>query len=1007
MLLLVVAPFASLWWVIGVTEAAATRRELAAAEEELADLTARLGKLASAKSYYQEVVERLARSFAWRTPQAPILERLPPGTSLFLFDEHGRRLAHPGFRRDLQVVSQRFLSALVRLASEPTLVMTKAERQVGESFAGDAECLLRLARNQGRLCDLRPLGIDRLGGWFPVRFRHGRPGSLVVWIEASRIPRRRLVRQAVERLQVLTGPRYRFAWLHLDRPRQHGTGRGRRVAARWLPILRRPRLSGILRVAFPSGSPPGSPAEPASSLHGGAVAGLPRDDVLLGIHTLAEGFRVVAGRRVPRPPRQFAGWRALLVVLGVEAVLAALWQAVFGVSLTLSVRTQLIGIFGLAGLAGLGALLGVSQIYRESRQEALIRESQQHALSTLEKIDGAYSSAFSFLVREYRELTQRLISTDRPPAEVMAPLRRWHAEGLIDMVCLIDQHEKVVFRLPETVPAYAALPVSQNLFTLLQNLAVQILRKTGGGEAAGAAGRGPGEPETSEAVSGPVPLEAGTPGSGAVELSADEASPRRRSMFSILLDRPIDDLIKNRAGLQQVSLAGEQKAAFVDLAYGADGKPRYCLLVLHDRKVLQERHLRHIQGVFQRNSSFRVLAFPQEEESGVPALGDPEQLAARDVVRLRELVSQTRTVAHRQGRLGVAECLLSAMPGRTMSEYALALVTPFGPIAERARAISQTFGLLTVISLLFTLLLSIRLAGALLGPIRELTTGIEDLTSLRLDRPVQIATGDELEEIGKGLNAIMAEMQELALARTVQEQLLPAGPLRVGALEVQGWMRPASDVGGELFDYLGLADGRLAFMVADVSGQGISSALVMAMGKMALRLHLDTEAPVPAAVLRAVDQHLRLHVRRLANVAVFLGLADPATGIVTYTGAGSSQAFHVAREGRVHALPVGAIGLGAAHYPVLEDRQLALGPGDRLVICTDGLLSGATAGPEDRGEPRQTVDLPSRLATVATQPLDRVGPALFQALEVAAGRGATPEDQTLLVVERAWQERSA
>ncbi|NLI78639.1 MAG: SpoIIE family protein phosphatase [Candidatus Riflebacteria bacterium] len=1010
---LLVLPVAGTWWVIGQAETAEQRQAQAVAEEELADLAARLGHLASPQAHYQEVLLRLARSFAWKTPQQPLLGRLPPGTSLYLFDARGKRKPWPGFRSDLVVVSQRFLAALDRLGGESAPQLTKADKQVGDSFAGDAECLPRLARQPGRLCDLNALGIKRLAGRFPVRFRDGTTGSLLAWLDTTRLPRRRLVRDAVARLQRLAGPRFGFGWLEPARPARNGSGRGRRLAARWLPLLSRERLPGI----FQAGK------------------------VLFGVGSLPDGVRVVACRAVPAPSVRFGGWRGLLVAIVLEILMLAAWQGAFGATLALPIRVQLMGIFGLAGLAALGALLGVSQAYREARQEALIRKGQANALSTLEKIDGTFPSAYAFLIREYRDLGRTLATlggavppafrpldgapgvaplpaspvgdgrgddAPRPanaPAEVPAgasgtaaplpaapssafgtvsapapdrasearplppldgpflnPLRQRFQEGLVEMACVIDRENRPRFRLPPEDPTAAPDSITQNTFRLLLNLGIQILRKS----------------------------------------SAEDAPPEAAgggSMFSILLDRPTDDLIKNRAGLQSVSLAGEQKAAFIDLVFGPDGKPRYCVLVLHDRKVLQDRFLRRSQLGFRGSSGLRLVAFPRSEEAEVRPVGDASVFQSPDMVHLRDRARQTKTVVHRRGRVGLEECLLTAMPGRTLTEFSLALVTPFGPIAEGARAISRMFRLVTLVLLLFTLLLAIRLADALLKPIRELGVGVEDLAALRLDRPVILATGDELEEIARGLNTVMGDMQELALARTVQEHLLPAGPLRVGALACQGWMRSTSDMGGEWFDHLALPGDRLAFVVAGIAGQGISSALVMAMCKMALRLHLQGEGATPAAVLKALDQHLRFHVRRLTDVVVFLGIIDARSGTLVCCGAGGCLAFLLPATGPIGLLPVNPWGLGGQHHPRLDDHQEVIPAGGRLVVCLTGL---AGAGSPVAGQPAPGVgsgDGPARPPSPATAAGDpaapRVPPGAAPAASFLPSTGAEPSSGLL------------
>ena len=936
-LIVLILPFLAGFWIIEQAEKATSEKQNAEAEQELSELNARLLKTAAPHIHFQELLERVSRGLSWDSDVEPFLTQLPSSARLYLFDESGKRLVKEGFRNDLVVMSQRFLDGLQRVAGDPAFAMKKADKQAGDAFVGDAESLFVIGRNPDRLCDLTSLGVRRLGGWFRIHSRGrrggrgGRGGHILALIETRGIPDMKLVRQAIERIQKLAGPPFQFGWLFMERPSLNGNGHGKRLSTRVLPLLSRPQLP---RIFHEKGS-------------------------IFAVGYLPSGFRLVAARPGIIVSKKFGDLRAFLVVAFFAVLMPTLWHSIFGLTVTLSVRGQLIGIFGLAGLASLGALIGVSQAYREARQEALIRENQRNALRIMEKIDGNFESAFSYLLREYRGYSRALEANPGSFASILRPLERYHSEGLIEHVSLVNGSGSPCFRIPAEFPGMGANSVSQNIGRLLDNLGIQILRKYNSAQ-------------------------------------PDQEQGNSNSMFSVLLDRPVDDLIKNRAVLQSVSMAGEEKSAFLDLAFDKEGKVLFSLMILHDPKALEARHLKTTQGVFRRHSPFKLLAFPRHENSGVPMLGDRRILDSMEVVHLKDLVGQTQSVACRLARLDHEEVLLSAMPGRNLRDYSLAMVTPFAPISDKAHAISRSFLALAVGSVTFTLLVSLLLANSLLKPIRELTTGIDHLTSLRLDHQVEISTGDELEEIGNGLNSILSDMQEIALARTVQEQLLPAEPVAVGSVRCRGWMRPASDVCGELYDYIELPGGRLALVLVDISGKGISSALVMAMCKMALRLHLDMDSTSPSAILNLLDQHLRLNVRRVTNVVVFLGIANPASRTLTFSGGGGCFPFLFPPGGNGELLSLGAVGLGSQQYPQLVDRTIrGLEPGTRLAVSTDGLAqvadrSGAVLG---------VGGLLLILERLRERALENLGTELFRAVDEFAGTRVRLTDQTLLALE--------
>ncbi len=83
--------------------------------------------------------------------------------------------------------------------------------------------------------------------------------------------------------------------------------------------------------------------------------------------------------------------------------------------------------------------------------------------------------------------------------------------------------------------------------------------------------------------------------------------------------------------------------------------------------------------------------------------------------------------------------------------------------------------------------------------------------------------------------------RELELSRLIQTEMLPRAPLRLGAAEIKGLSIPAREVGGDFFNYFALPDGRMAMLVGDVSGKGVSAALLMANVQATLRARLPLE----------------------------------------------------------------------------------------------------------------------------------------------------------------------
>src|SRR5262249_21281612 len=147
---------------------------------------------------------------------------------------------------------------------------------------------------------------------------------------------------------------------------------------------------------------------------------------------------------------------------------------------------------------------------------------------------------------------------------------------------------------------------------------------------------------------------------------------------------------------------------------------------------------------------------------------------------------------------------------------------------------------------------------------------------------------------------------------------------------------PAKDVSGDLYDFFPLDDGRLAFLVGDVSDKGIPAALFMVKVQTLVR-HLAAAATGPAQTLTRLNAALALHNPSSMFVTLALGLFDPRTGEVVLASGGHPRPLLRRPDGQVAevAMPVGAL-LGCLETdPLVADARLTLGHGETLILFSD------------------------------------------------------------------------
>jgi sigma-B regulation protein RsbU (phosphoserine phosphatase) len=240
--------------------------------------------------------------------------------------------------------------------------------------------------------------------------------------------------------------------------------------------------------------------------------------------------------------------------------------------------------------------------------------------------------------------------------------------------------------------------------------------------------------------------------------------------------------------------------------------------------------------------------------------------------------------------------------------------------------------------------------------------------------------------------------RELEIAHEVQERFFPQQMPQMPGISVAGHCRPAQGVGGDYYDVFLLHDGRLGIAIGDVSGKGISAALLMASLRASLRgVTLDTGQPFAITM----DKVNRLVYEASADnryATFFFGALDPATRVLECVNAGHNAPLVVRHKpgGETEVLRLEADGpvVGLLPFAAYSEQRLQLEAGDILLCYTDGISEAMTHEDEEWGEERM-------VAAVAAAP-DRKAESVLKTVLAEADRftaGAPQhDDMTVLVL---------
>jgi len=296
-------------------------------------------------------------------------------------------------------------------------------------------------------------------------------------------------------------------------------------------------------------------------------------------------------------------------------------------------------------------------------------------------------------------------------------------------------------------------------------------------------------------------------------------------------------------------------------------------------------------------------------------------------------------------------------------------------------------------------------AGVAVGPLGVLSWSRESFLQVLAADPavahgiLRVLTGKLRGDVGRRAQLIAESArwrQDMARSREIQLGMLPQGTVRTAEVEVAGHCAPAGEVGGDFYDVLALDDGGAGVIIVDVTGHGFYSGLFVAMAKTGLHAQARVD-PSPAKVLDAMRRTLALSLERRMLMTCAYVTVHPRQGVLRYANAGHPHPLHFcAASGEVAALEVldpilGALDPDECAYQV---RELPWGPGDRLLLYSDGVIETRdAAGGEFGREPLATA-----LARARGLGAEALRDALLEEVRAHRGGGSVRDDVTLVTL---------
>ncbi len=334
-----------------------------------------------------------------------------------------------------------------------------------------------------------------------------------------------------------------------------------------------------------------------------------------------------------------------------------------------------------------------------------------------------------------------------------------------------------------------------------------------------------------------------------------------------------------------------------------------------------------------------------------------------------------------------------------LNHWSIGVVFPVDEFMADVNSLFTRILLLGSAGMVLILTIIILISASITRPLRSLSRVSKKIAEGNFQAALpEIKTKDELKELHdsfaymqKKISEYIVNLRETTAARErIESELRIARDIQMGMIphlfppfpnlseiDLFAVLKPAKEVGGDLYDFFLLGEDKLCFAIGDVSGKGVPASLFMAVTRTLLRSVADREGS-PAEFICALNKSLSINNESCMFVTFFVGVLDLGTGDVVYANAGHNPPVVVRRNGDVEDLEMDrAVPVGVFEDYLFKDFSLRLAEGDKIFMYTDGV----TEAENGAGEFYTVERLMSRLA--------KNSPDLPEALIQAVGQDVT------------------
>jgi len=347
--------------------------------------------------------------------------------------------------------------------------------------------------------------------------------------------------------------------------------------------------------------------------------------------------------------------------------------------------------------------------------------------------------------------------------------------------------------------------------------------------------------------------------------------------------------------------------------------------------------------------------------------------------------------------------------------WSLGVLFPQNELMAEIYSLTKSMIILGICGFFMIMMIILLIAGRITKPLRSLAASAEQIAMGNLETTIQIPESrDEVGRLAISFAGMQQSLKEYindltattAAKERIESELNIASEIQMGVLpkifppfpnrpefNLYASIRPAREVGGDLYDFFMIDDQHLCFTVGDVSGKGVPAALFMTITQTLIKTRIGLSA---SHTLHQVNNDLSHDNPSMMFVTLFLGILNIVTGELEYCNAGHNPPYLISSDlDSVQPLATtDGIALGIMEDYFFSTHHITMTSGETLFLFTDGVTEAMNSKAELFSETR----LEKRLKGLGREPVDRINKLVTQEIEDFTSGALQTDDITILVI---------